>query len=526
MRMTPAIFNRLKAPHSTMTLTKKRPAGLVRHLSAPLKGLSRYAEVNETNPLLAGILTNWVVEDDRISVRPGYKQVGAVPTGAPIGMLVPHYGQPEQLLAAAGGKLYNLAGDELASGYGSDDWAWTSFSNLSDTDYTIFCNGMDGVVSWDGDTAFDALAITAPPGEGWINPTIFDKVLSHMNRLWLADSLHLAVYYLPLQSKDGALNYLPLNAIFRRGGTIRALATWTIDGGMGMDDQLVIFTSNGECAIYSGTDPESDFSLVGVFRFDTPMSRASLINYGGDLYVMIGTGLVPMTTLLRAEGDQLGKSDRNVMGEFEKSSVPFRDEAGWSVIFNSHTNHAICNLPIGNSQYIQLVRLMPGQVWSKWESVPARCWGWIDNRAYFGSPDGKIYQMGADYLNDNGAPIEADVRFAWSSYKSVSKKNFKMARIYSVTSGGVPNPSIVVETDYIPKEQFTVPEPIPGKPGAEWNTATWDVDTWAAPPVARQNWQGVSGLGRVGAPRIRVSLIDSTYAITSVDILYETGGVL
>ena len=52
-----------------------------------------------------------------------------------------------------------------------------------------------------------------------------------------------------------------------------------------MDDQLVIFSTNGECVIYSGIDPDSDFSLVGIFRFDSPMSKHCVVNYGGDLYV-------------------------------------------------------------------------------------------------------------------------------------------------------------------------------------------------------------------------------------------------
>ena len=91
-----------------------------------------------------------------------------------------------------------------------------------------------------------------------------------MNRLWFADSANLAVYYLPLQQKTGEVKVLPLNAMFKRGGSIRAMYTWTIDGGMGLDDQLVIFSTNGECVIYGGIDPDADgdFQLVGIFRFD------------------------------------------------------------------------------------------------------------------------------------------------------------------------------------------------------------------------------------------------------------------
>src|SRR4029077_4847261 len=132
-----------------------------------------------------------------------------------------------------------------------------------------------------------------------------------------ADTKDLVVYYLPLQVlSGGTFSALPLNAYFRRGGTIKALMTWTFDGGVGMQNLLAIFTTNGEAAIYSGSDPDTNFQLVGVFRFDTPLGPGCTVNYGGELYVLISTGVVPMSTLLKAEQDNLGTSDQNIMQEF------------------------------------------------------------------------------------------------------------------------------------------------------------------------------------------------------------------
>ena len=162
------------------------------------------------------------------------------------------------------------------------------------------------------------------------------------------------------------------------------------------------------------------------------MAPDSIVNYGGDLYVLISTGLVPMSTLLKAETDNLGKSDQNIMQEFSDVSKTYRDAYGWSVILNSQTNHAICNMPIGSGKYQQLVRFMPNPIWSKWVDVPARCWAWLDNHAYFGSENGGIYRTGREYLNDDGTAINVDVRFAWSSFKSVDKKQFKLIRLYMI----------------------------------------------------------------------------------------------
>jgi hypothetical protein len=233
-----------------------------------------------------------------------------------------------------------------------------------------------------------------------------------------------------------------------------------------------------------------------------------------------------MTTLIRAETENLGKSDQNVMVDFETAARAHRDDYGWQVILNSHTGHAICNMPIGAGKYQQMVRKMPGQVWMKWADIPSRCWGWLDNHTYFGGDTGGIYRGGAEYLNDNGAAINADVRFAWSSYQSVTKKNFKMMRLYSITDGR-PRPYMDLEVDYNNVPPTNQPEVTSGPSGgADWNTAAWDTSDWALTSVPKQNWQGVTGLGRVGAARVRVSVSGATLSLTGVDVLYELGALL
>jgi hypothetical protein len=525
MRMFPTGHLALKNPRGTPTRAKGKPAAAVTHLSAPLKGLSRLAELEASDPMLASIMTNWVIEDDRITVRPGYIKVGQLPEGVPASTTIPYYGEPSKLAFAGGAGIYDLGGALLQGGFGGDDWAWTSFSNLSSVDYTVMVNGYNGLWSWDGFT-FVAESLVVPAGETWINPGKFDKILSHMNRLWFADSDNLALYYLPLQQKSGDLELFPLNALFKRGGHIQAMYTWSIDGGIGLDDALTIFTSNGEVAIYSGIDPGSDYKLVGVFRFDAPLSKESIINFGGDLYVMVSTGLVPMTTLIRAETENLGKSDLNVTKEFEDIAKSHRDYYGWQVILNHHTNLAICNMPLGNGKYQQMVRKMPGQVWAKWLDVPSRCWGWISNTLYFGSDDGGLYRGGTEYLNDNGKAINADVRFAWSSFRNVSKKNFKMMRLYTLTDG-LPRPFLDMEVDYNNQPPTNQPEVTAGPSGgALWDVAPWDTSDWALGVQPKQNWQGVTGFGRVGAARVRISVSGCTFSLTGLDVIYELGGVV
>ena len=52
---------------------------------------------------------------------------------------------------------------------------------------------------------------------------------------------------------------------------------------------------------------------------------------------------------------------------------------------------------------------------------------------------------------------------------------------------------------------------------------------WTTGPPAtqpKQNWQGVTGLGRVGAARVRISISGATFSLTGVDVLYELGGLM
>lgn len=612
MRMLPSRYMAQAKP-----IRIKQQVAAVQHVQAPLKGLSIYAELKAGDPLLAPILDNFIVEEDRITCRGGTMLISTHPDANPIACLVPFYGQPSRLAAATNGKLANITTTAtIKGGFTSDDWHWTSFSNLSDTDYTVMVNGRDGVWSWDGGlngdpqtvpvvvldnlnpvrvtvasenigrfvngvtvviaggvgewafvngphivgnvgvpapNSFELVGvdgtvatipqvgggataalgasmvkeiITAPAGKPYIVPDQFQIVVSHMNRLWFADNTTLGLYYLPLQQKSGELKELPLNAIFKRGGSIRAVYTWTVDGGTGIDDQLVIFSTNGEAAIYNGTDPDSDFNLTGIYRFDSPMSKHSVVNYGGELYCLISTGLVPMSTLMRAESEQLGKSDRNIFTKFDVIARTMRDRPGWMAILNHSSGRIICNQPLGAlNSYQQLVRFMPAPVWASWSGLPSRCWGWVDNRMFFGSDDGKVYEINPTYLNDDGQPIKVDVQAAWSAYRTPAQKQFKMLRAY-IISDGVPKPHLDMRVDYDTAPPFNQPDITEGSTGSEWDTADWDTADWANAIRAKTNWQGVAAKGGVGAPRMTALIRNCTFSVTGWDVLYEPGSVL
>lgn len=603
----------------------KKAVAEVKHFSAPLKGLSLSSKLANTDQLTAPILENFIIEEDRIRSRFGSRLAYTHAAHQPIWALISYHGGVDRIAAATNGEIRMLDDALVKDGFTSNDWHWTSFSNLSATEYTVMVNGSDGVWSWNGDTsstdpvtvavtnlsptnpaictvdhadidkfadgmivkieggvapvmdtangqrlitavndvpdtfqlvgvdlsapggvaqAVTAIipgtglikeAVTAPTYAAHIDPDQFDIVISHMNRLWFADKSNLSVYYLPIQQKSGEVLEIPLNAVFRRGGSIRAMYTWTRDGGAGLDDVLAIFSSNGECVLYQGVDPDTDLGLAGIFRFDSPMSKHCVLNYGGELHVLISTGFVPMSTLLKAETDNLGNYDKNIYTVFQKHAQ-WRDYPGWSVFLNPNTGRAVCNMPMGQTnQYHQHVRAMQNPAWTHWSGLPARCWGWVRDMVYFGSDDGRVYEFSPNYLSDqdnlgNPIPIHCDVQWAWSAYGTSAIKQFKMVLAYIVTDG-VPRPFIDFRVDYDGSEAANKPDPTEAGEGAEWDVSPWDEEEdtegvlWATGVKSWNNWQGVAAIGRVGAPRVAVKILNCSFAITGIDVLFETGNV-
>jgi hypothetical protein len=614
MRMLPARFIQPEKP-----VVSKKVRAKTLHVSPPIKGLADDAQSAETDVKFAGILTNFYVDDDRITCRAGFKKIATIAGGFPGEHLIPYYGEPKALAVASNDGLYDAeTAALLRGGFLSNDWHWTSFSNLGDKEYTVMVNGLDGVISWDGTAnantapvtitkigkatspakepvitvaaadigkftdnmnvivsgadaghasangphriqnvgkvvntfelvgvdssvwgadqttgtmrvviqkSFIQEGVTAPAGNTWLNPKHLAIVIAHQNRLFFADTSNLAVYFLPLQQKDGPLDVLPMNAIFKKGGTIKAMATWTLDGGMGLDDQLVVFTTGGEVAIWSGIDPESDFTLVGVYRFDPPASKWSVLNYGGELYVLLPTGLTPMSAALKSGREGVETSDKNIVTRFFKQSVVNLSRSGWEVFLNPNSGRAFCNMPQGGGRYNQMIRNMAKPAWSEFRGIPARCWGWIEPYVYFADDTGNIYQMHPQFQSDDGKPIYVDVQTAWSQYKTPLLKHFKMILPYILTDG-FPTPAIDVKVDFDQSAPINVPDITGANPNdATWDVATWDEDYWVSGASTWNNWTGVAALGRLGAVRMQAAVLNCSFSVTGWDLLYELGGV-
>ena len=129
------------------------------------------------------------------------------------------------------------------------------------------------------------------------------------------------------------------------------------------------------------------------------------------------------------------------------------------------------------------------------------------------------------YLNDDGKEIRADVQFAWSNFGTASTKQFKLVYPH-IISDGSPTLYVDIKTDYDITAPANMPDVAIVSVGSDWDTATWNVDQWAGQAAPSGSWQGVTGLGRVAAPRFRVAVKNCTFALSAADVVYEEGSPL
>ena len=161
------------------------------------------------------------------------------------------------------------------TGLTSGDWSITNFAN-SAGDYIVLANGADSVRTYEGTT--------------WATPTITGVASSALSQVWpfkerlyFIEGNTLSFWYLATNAIAGAATEFPLKGVFQLGGSLLFGATWSLDSGEGLDDVCVFVTTEGECAVYSGTDPSSasTWALQGVYRMGRPLNKNAWFKAGG-----------------------------------------------------------------------------------------------------------------------------------------------------------------------------------------------------------------------------------------------------
>ena len=392
-----------------------------------------------------------------------------------------------------------------------------------------------------GATTLTYTMATAPSGDATVvgtytvryfitgeNSENFETVNLFKERLYFVIKDSLDFCYLPVDSINGAVTRFPLGGIFRNGGYLQAMGTWTIDAGYGVDDMAAFVTSNGEVAVYKGSDPSdpNDWALVGIWLIGQTFNRKCMFKFGGDLLVLTEGGLVPLSAGLQSTrlDPRVNITDKIFFAISQATSL-YSNIYGWQINYYAKQNMLILNVPAlsGTEQYVMHNIT---KSWAKFTNISANCWELSGDDMYFGGDGfvGKFYDTNADA----GANISGFAQQAYSYFESRGQqKRFTMVRPILQTDNGVPTVLCGISTDF---ETVNLTNQISFNPNilaiGLWDVSKWDDANWGGGLITTKLWQGVTGIGYSGSVSLNVVSQAIELHWASTDYVMERGGVL
>jgi len=375
------------------------------------------------------------------------------------------------------------------------------------------------------------------PSISGVDPAKIVSVLAWKNRLWLIEKDSARAWYLGINSLYGTAYPFNFGARFVYGGDLRCLASYTGDGGSGMDDRLVAVSGAGDVVIYAGTDPAqaSTFELVGVwFVGSVPVGRRLTTTSGGDVLVMSSLGIMPVSKLVignivldRSQYQTFKIS--NLFNQLQAATSTLR---GWAMRVHPQDSCLMVLVPVASGQpTTQLVMSLTTRGWSRYRDMPmgicAEPW---NGTLYFGSGDGTGrvlvndgYLDGVLLSNPSAySTIDWSLLTAYSQLGTPRRKRIQRLRIKVLSQGGAIPLNAEARYGLDMSEAAPPPASAASVSGAAWDAALWDQGKWGGGYQVQAQTFGAFGDGPEVALAIRGSA-SSRMTFVGADVEYETG---
>jgi hypothetical protein len=357
-------------------------------------------------------------------------------------------------------------------------------------------------------------------------PTTLITATVFQQRMWYIENNTMNVWYTVQQAYQGVVTLLPLGSIFKLGGFLMQMATWTIDNVSGINDYAVFITSEGEVAVYQGYDPnfQSTWSLVGVFRIGRPIGRRCYTKVGSDVLIITADGLAPLSKAMLTDRDQPDSNlTYKIVNALNNDVQAFNQNFGWQVIEYPLGNKLILNVPeIPNNTAHQWVMNSVTKNWWRFKAWNANCWELQQDALYYGG-NTAIY-LADTGTSDAGTAITWDCKPAFSYFdKPGQLKQFKMCRPIFLTSAQI-QPRITLNIDFNDVPNLSVP--FTAAAGSPWNTSAWNTTPWggSTPSITVKNWIGIGGLGYAASGRLTGQTKGIVVQWFSTDYAFDVGG--
>lgn len=492
----------------------------VHPVPAPVGGWNARDSKDKMPEHHAVILDNWFPGEGEVVLRKGFTE-HATGLGGDVETLAEfHSGGTQKFIAAANNNIWDItsvgAGSSLASSFTNNRWSWVNFNGSMS-----LVNGSDAPQEYDGATV-SALTIS---GSGLTVSTLIGNHVHKSRTYYWADNSQ-DFWYSAVNAIGGTLTKFPLSRISKLGGELMAMASWSRDAGDGQDDVACFIMSSGEILIYTGSDPGSDYVLVGIFRSGAPIGRRCVEKVGGEVIIITKDGFTPISDMI-ASGRIKNKSkvSDQINGAVVSAAKSYGTAYGWQAILYPLGNMLIFNIPITtNITYYQYVFNTITGAPCRFKGMDARCWGLYNDKLYFGGST-KVY-LADNGANDNTADIQGDAQTAFNYLSNRQRQKLLTAIQPVMSSEGALPIAVSVAADFAtPSINYTAS--LFSGAGTQWDTAQWDTFDWGGGDGTIINeWLSAGGMGYNFTARIRVSVSSQVVKWYSTNYMYKLGGLV
>lgn len=489
-------------------------------------------------------LENWIPQVNSLELRKGSLNTGTLPTHVPVASphdirtLIPYAAAngTQKLLAVAADGFYDVttALTDTTHTYTTPDHALTcnpewQFVNAATAGghFVLAVNGAQAPVLYDGSSFVNLSGVSTPPMSGsgltlanLVNVSLFK------GRVILTEKDSLSFWYTAPNAIAGSLTEFPLAVLFRKGGYLMATAAWTLDSGSGPEDRFVALTSEGEVAIYAGTNPASasEWALVGVFELAKPLGRRCMCKVGGDLAVLTEDGILSLSKALPSATPAKSAALSDKISPTVRSYVDlYKSYPGWAMHYHAAQGLLLVNVPEGTGLASQLVMNTQTGAWTRFVGWNASSLCVCNSKLYFAAYN-QIYH--ALYGNKDG---DAAIRLRAKTAFMGNRGRFQGKRVtlyrLNLTTNAVVALLVGVDADYASAEYGSSSTSL-GPDASLWNTAVWNSARWDISSVQAQ-WQSVAHMpGSALALRISAQLKNMSLTWNAIDFIVVAGGVL
>lgn len=492
---------------------------------SPVLGLNTRDGLGDMDPRYAVQLDNFFPQNSSVDLRTGNLAYATGMSGA-VNSLIPWNGPTtEKIFAGNSTSIYDASVSgavpaAVVTGQTSDQYQYQNITTAGGA-FVFVCNGADAPYTYDGTT-------WANPSITGITPSKIVNVVLHESRLWFCLNNDLSVYYLGTSAIAGVATKFPLGSVFRLGGYLMSCIGISRDSGTGMSDYMAFISSNGEVAVYQGSDPSSaaTWGLVGIYHIGKPIGRRCAFRYGGDAVVITDSGLQSISKMMNVDeaGADAVSLTSLISPSINADARNYGDVFGWSGAIHPRAKWLLINVPyqVGSLQYQYVMNTVTG-AWCRFTNLGANCWCVLGDNIYFGGNDGNTYIADTGYT-DNTGYLNGNMKTAYSYFGSRGRnKLFKMIRPLVTASGNV-SYNIGVNVDYADSNVST-----PGTPSTTtnaWGIGLWGVALWGGINTVIKNWKGLNKIGFAASINLNAQSAGSSLSVASFDIVYEEGGVL